>query len=296
MKKKNERLMLQASYASIGMTILLLVLKWMAFMMTNSVAVLSTLFDSLQDLMTSGINLLAVRHSVIPADKQHRFGHGKAQAIGGLVQAIVIFMSGLVLIYQSCQHWKNHDEINVFSWGMILLVVSIVLTFVLLRFQKYVIAKTDSISIRADMAHYAGDIWMNLGVIISLLFSALFKIQWLDILFGVGVGLYLCKTTYQIAKTALGMLMDTEMPTQVRQTIKKTALAFPQVVGVSNLKTRLSGSCLFIQMTVIMDKDLTLYQAHQIADKIENQLHTHFSDCEIILHLEPDSKIIPSNK
>ena len=101
--------MLQASYASIGMTILLLVLKWMAFMMTNSVAVLSTLFDSLQDLMTSGINLLAVRHSVMPADKQHRFGHGKAQAIGGLVQAIVIFMSGLVLIYQSCQHWKNHD-------------------------------------------------------------------------------------------------------------------------------------------------------------------------------------------
>ena len=290
MKTKKQKLMLKAGYASISLTVILLVLKWIAFVMTNSVAVLSTLFDSVQDLMTSGVNLLAIRQSVVPADKQHRFGHGKAQAIGGLFQAFIIFMSAVILIYQSCVHWEKHDVPDVFSYGTLLLVISIVLTFVLLRFQKYVIAKTDSISIRADMAHYAGDIWMNLGVIISLLFSALFKIQWLDILFGVGVGLYLCKTTYQIAKTALGMLMDTEMPIQVRQTIKKTALAFPQVVGVSNLKTRLSGSCLFIQMTVIMDKDLTLLQAHQTADEIETALHERFSDSEIILHLEPDQK------
>lgn len=290
MKTKNEKLMLKAGYASIGLTVVLLVLKWIAFIMTNSVAVLSTLFDSVQDLMTSGINLLAIRQSIVPADKQHRFGHGKAQAVGGLFQAIVIFVSGAILIYQSCLHWKNHDTPDVFSYGTVLLLVSIILTFILLRFQKYVVAKTDSISIRADMAHYAGDIWMNTGVIVSLFFSTVLKIQWLDILFGIGVGLYLIKTTYHIAMVAIGILMDTEMPLHIRYKIKAIVMTFDNVIKVKDLKTRQSGTCLFIQMTIVMNKDLTLSQAHQISDEIESELHHTFSDCEIIIHLEPDSK------
>ncbi len=290
MKTKNEKLMLKAGYASIGLTVVLLILKWIAFIMTNSVAVLSTLFDSVQDLMTSGINLLAIRQSIVPADKQHRFGHGKAQAVGGLFQAIVIFVSGVILIYQSCLHWKNHDTPDVFSHGTVLLLISIVLTFILLRFQKYVVAKTDSISIRADMAHYAGDIWMNTGVIVSLFFSTVLKIQWLDILFGIGVGLYLIKTTYHIAMVAIGILMDTEMPLHIRYKIKAIVMTFDNVIKVKDLKTRQSGTCLFIQMTIVMNKDLTLSQAHQISDEIESELHHTFSDCEIIIHLEPDSK------
>ena len=290
MKTKKQKLMLKAGYASISLTVILLVLKWIAFVMTNSVAVLSTLFDSVQDLMTSGVNLLAIRQSVVPADKQHRFGHGKAQAIGGLFQAFIIFMSALILIYQSCLHWEQHDVPDVFSYGTLLLVISIVLTFILINFQKYVIAKTDSISIRADMAHYSGDIWMNLGVIISLFFSTVFNIEWIDILFGIGVGLYLIKTTYQIASTAIGILMDKEMPIHIRYKIKAIALSFSNVTQIRDLKTRQSGSCLFIQMTVLMKKDLTLLQAHQTADEIETALHERFSDSEIILHLEPDQK------
>ncbi len=290
MKKEKQKLMIQASYASIGVTIILLVLKFLAFLMTNSVAVLSSLFDSIQDLTTSGINFFAVRHSIAPADKEHRFGHGKAQAIGGLVQAIIIFVSALILIFQSCQHWNNHQIPNVFSFGTILLLISILLTFLLLKFQKYVIQKTNSISIRADMAHYSGDIGMNSGVIISLLASTLFNIYWLDILFGIGVGLYLCNVTWKIAKEAVGILMDQEMPQHIQEKIKKITLSIPDVQNIKDLKTRQSGSCLFIQMVVLMNPDLTLKAAHQRSDLIECKLHEAFHDSEIILHLEPNQK------
>lgn len=220
MKKEKQKLMLQASYTSIGVTIVLLTLKFLAFISTNSVAVLSSLFDSIQDLMTSGINFLAVHHSVTPADKEHRFGHGKAQAIGGLFQAIIIFISALILMFQSCQHIQNPQVPDVFSLGTVLLIISIILTLLLLKFQRYVIKKTNSISIRADMAHYTGDIGMNLGVIASLVASTLFDIYWLDILFGIGVGLYLCKVTWEIAKEAMGILMDQELPESIQNQIK----------------------------------------------------------------------------
>ena len=290
MKKEKNKLMIQASYASIGVTILLLILKFLAFMSTNSVAVLSTLFDSIQDLMTSGINFIAVHHSITPADKDHRFGHGKAQAIGGLFQAIIIFISAIVLIFQSCQHLQNHQVPNIFSFGTVFLLFSIILTAALLKFQKYVIKMTNSISIRADMSHYTGDIWMNTGVIISLICSTLLNIYWIDILFGVGVGLYLCKVTLEIIKNAFAILMDKELPEHVQNKIKQITLSVESVNEIKDLKTRQSGSCLFIQMTVLMDPKLTLKKAHQQSDLIENKLHKVFHDSEIILHLEPDSK------
>ena len=290
MQKEKQKLMLQASYASIGVTIVLLALKFLAFVSTNSVAVLSSLFDSIQDLMTSGINFLAVHHSVAPADKEHKFGHGKAQAIGGLFQAIIIFISALILMFQSCPHWYNHQVPDVFSWGTVLLIISIILTLLLLKFQRYVIQKTNSISIRADMAHYTGDIGMNIGVILSLIASTLFDIYWLDILFGIGVGIYLCKITFKIAKEAMGILMDEEMPEHIQKQIKQIVLSIKDVQGIKDLKTRQSGSCVFIQMIVLMNPDLTLKKAHQQADLIENELYNTFPDSEIILHLEPNLK------
>ena len=290
MQNKKQKLMLRASYASIGVTFILLLLKFLAFLGTNSVAVLSSLFDSIQDLMSSGINFLAVRHSLTPADKNHRFGHGKAQAIGGLIQAVIIFISAVILIFQSCKHWHNHQVPDIFSFGTVFLLISVLLTFFLLKFQKYVIQQTNSISIRADRAHYTGDIWMNSGVILSLIFSTLFKIELIDILFGIGVGLYLCKTTWEIAQAALGILMDQEMPEYIQEQIQQIVLSVKDVQRIKDLKTRQSGSCLFIQMTVLMNQNLTLKQAHQRADIIENKLHQVFRDSEIILHLEPDLK------
>ncbi len=290
MKKENQKLMLKAGYASIGLTAAIIILKIFAFILTNSVAVLATLFDSVQDLMTSSINLFAIKQSLIPADKDHRFGHGKAQAIGGLVQAIIIFLSAIILMTQSCQHWHNHQVPDVFSFGTILLCLTIVPTILLVRFQKKVILKTNSLSIRADSTHYTGDIWMNSGVILSLIFSALFQIEWLDILFGIGVGLYLCKTTWEIAKSSIEVLMDKEMPQPIQEQIKQIVLSINSVQGIEELKTRQSGSCLFIQMKVLMNSHLTLKQAHYQSDIIEHKLKSVFHDSEIILHLEPDSK------
>ena len=172
----------------------------------------------------------------------------------------------------------------------LIILIALILTFILISFQKYVIKITNSLSIKADRTHYTGDILMNIGVILSLICSYFIKTGWLDALFGVGVGLYLIKVSYQIIHQAIGMLMDTEMPKEVRHQIKETVLTIKEIHQISDLRTRQSGNIFFIQMTLHMTASLSLKQAHQLADQVEFKIHQKYPDSEIILHLEPYSK------
>lgn len=289
MKNTHSSLMLSASWASIGVALTLILLKALAFIGTGSIAILSTLFDSVQDLMTSLINFIAVKHSIQPADKKHRFGHGKAQGIGSLIQSLIILISGGILIYTSCQRLCHQTTPTELSIGFWIIGVALILTFTLIRFQKYVVRLTGSLSIKSDMSHYTGDILMNTGVLISLICSYFIKTGWLDALFGVGVGLYLIKVSYDIISQAIEMLMDTELPQELRHKIKESVLSIKEIHQITDLKTRQSGNKIFIQMTLHMTDSITLKKAHQLADQAEYIIHTDFPDSEIILHLEPDS-------
>lgn len=290
MKKKtvqNNALMRKATFASIFTAIALIVLKFMTFVLTGSMAMLSTLLDSIQDSMTSFINFIAVKHATEPADKEHRFGHGKAQALGGAAQGIIIAIASFLLICESISRLFEPKFITDIGLGIAITAIAIVATFFLVRFQKYVIKKTNSLSIKADMLHYEGDILMNVGVIVSMVLSYYLKWTFIDSLFGIAVGIYLLHVVYTILKESVGMLMDTEMPGFVRDEITKIALSHKDVHEIYDLKTRQSGEDIFIQFCIRLDQELTLKKAHDITDELERQIRKVIPDSAVIIHPEP---------
>ncbi len=282
-----QRLTKQASIASLATAFSLIVIKGLTFFMTGSVAILSGLFDSVQDLMTSGVNYYAVKQSNEPADSHHRFGHGKAQALGGIIQGGIIVLASLFLLRESFQRLLSPQPIAHAGAAIFITLIAIVITVVLVRFQTFVIKKTNCLSIKADRAHYTGDVWMNVGVICSVIFSHFFGLLFLDALFGIGVSFYLLFVVYQILKESIAMLMDAEMPGAFRQNIKKIVLACPDVQYMADLKTRLSGDQIFIQFCIRLDENLTLRQAHVITDEIEAAILRKYPQAHIIIHPEP---------
>lgn len=283
----NNKLMKRASFASMATATALIIMKLVTYLLTGSMAMLSSLFDSIQDAMTSTVNLIAIKHATEPADNNHRFGHGKAQALGGVSQACIIAIASLFLLKESIHRLFEPQEITEIGLGIGITVVALFLTIILTRFQKYVIKKTGSLSIKADMAHYTGDILMNIGVIVSMVLSVLLKWTFVDALFGIGVAVYLFVVVYQIIQESFKMLMDTEMPPSFRKKIINLTQAFPAVLEMHDLKTRQSGDCIFIQFCVHLDKDLTLEQAHDITDEIEEAIMDQIPQAQIIIHVEP---------
>lgn len=288
--QENNRLMKQASYASVIVASTLILLKGMTFLMTGSVSIMSSLFDSIQDMMTSLVNMIAIKHATEPADKKHRFGHGKAQALGGLIQAFIIAIAAIGLLIESCRRFFYPQPIDHIKWGIVITLFAILMTLVLVRFQTVVVQKTQSLSIKTDRAHYTGDILMNVGVLVAILVSYYTGWMFLDALFGVGVAVYLGIVVCQVLKESFNMLMDTEMPTEFRKQIKEITLSFSEVITLHDLKTRQSGSVAFVQFCVHLDDTLTLRQAHDITDKIEHQIKKRFPDTAVIIHAEPERK------
>ncbi len=286
-RKQNNRLMIFSSIASLATVCILLVLKTIAFFTTNSVAILSSLFDSIQDLVTSGVNLVAIKQAVQPPDTDHRFGHGKAQGIGALIQAVIITVSALFLAAESIKHLIQHQKAHDIGFGVEVILISLILTMGLILFQNYVIKKTSSLSIKADYAHYAGDILMNIGVLLALFGNTYLNCWWMDGLFGILVSIYLLRTVWHIASESISLLMDKELDTSTRHTIHDIAMQVKGVRKISSLKTRAGGDCMFIQFNIHLDGKLSLHKAHQITDEVESKLREKYPQAEIIIHAEP---------
>ena len=284
---KNNRLMIFASVGSLATTSILLTIKTIAFIGTGSVAILSSLFDSVQDFMTAMINMVAVHQAIQPADKGHRFGHGKAQGIGCLLQAFIISISSILLLIESILHLIRADAVERIGLGVGVTLISILLTVVLVMFQNYVVRKTKALSIKADRAHYAGDSLMNLGVLVSLLASKYLGWTWVDGAFGIAVAIYLFWTVYGVMQEACGMLMDQELSLEVRNDVRQLALSVPLVKNVSSLRTRECGNKQFVQFNVQFDGQVTLQVVHDQIDKIEQVIWHKYPDMEVIIHAEP---------
>ena len=285
--KTQNKWMFSASLASVTTAVLLIILKSVAFLVTGSMAMLSSLFDSIQDFMTSMVNMIAIRHAVIPADKHHRFGHGKAQGIGSLIQACIIVMAALFLIKESVGYLIFGKKVVDFELGVWVSGIAIIITLCLLILQTWVVKQTGSLCIKTDKTHYTGDIFMNIGVIISLWLSSSMGWMWIDGAFGIAVGLYLLYAMIHILQEAFAMLMDRELPEAMRNKIKSVALSVPKVLNVSKLKTRQAGSCIFIQFVVQFDGKISLDLAHAYIDKIESKLLKLYPGAEIMIHAEP---------
>lgn len=281
---ESGKLMRWATYASVAVAIVLIIIKIMAYLLTGSVAILSSLIDSFLDFLASGINLFAVRHSLVPADHDHRYGHGKAEAIAGLAQSAFIVGSALFLIFEAINRFSHQQVLENGMVGIGVMLITIALTGLLVKFQRYVVKKTGSIAITADSLHYAGDLLLNLSVIVALILSIYLDWQIADPIFALMIALYILRSAWVIGKQSLAQLMDQELPDEVREEIKAIALQHPEVLNLHELRTRSSGRQYFFQLHLEMDGELKLKEAHQIANAVEIEICKAFPNAEVIIH------------
>lgn len=290
MPAESASLIRWATYASVSVAVFLITVKLIAWGRSDSVSLLATLVDSVLDAFASIINLIAVRHALTPADKEHRFGHGKAEALAGLSQSLFIAGSSLFLLLEAAQAFVNPAEIKHAFSGIAVMAISIVATLGLVSFQHYVIKKTRSVAIRADALHYKSDILVNCAVILALWLSTM-GLNIFDPIIGGLIACYILYSVWSIVSISLDQLMDRELSDEVRTKIKQLVLAHPQSSGIHDLRTRHSGTMTFIQFHLEIEDNLTLVQAHNVSDEIELELLKIYPDSEIIIHIDPKSVV-----
>jgi len=286
-------LMRLATYASVSVAVSLIVAKLIAWFWTDSVSLLATLIDSTLDAAAAIINMIAVRHALAPADKEHRFGHGKAEALAGLAQAMFIAGSAGFLVLEAFARFFRPQQPQNIEVGIGIMIFSIVATLGLLTIQKHVINKTNSTAIKADSLHYKTDLYVNASVILALILAA-YGWAGFDAVFAIGIGIFILYSAWEIVQHAIHDLMDHELSDEEREQIKNIILVHPKVRGMHDLRTRQSGVTYFIQFHLELDDSLLLKAAHFIADEVEASLLVTYPNAEIIIHEDPASLTEPT--
>lgn len=284
---ETHRLKRLAALASVLVATVLIVAKAAAYLATGAVSLLSSLIDSLLDLAASILNLVAVRQAAQPADREHRFGHGKAEALAGLAQAAFVCGSAAFLAFQAGERLLHPKAISNSTVGIAVMVGSIVLTFLLVLYQRFVVRRTGSVAIAADSMHYRADLLVNASVILAILVSANFGWQSADPLFAIAIAGYIVWGVYGIFKQSMAALMDRELPDEDRHRIRCIAEAHPEVISIHDLRTRFSGTQSFIQFHLELDGHLSLIEAHEIADAVMLDVEQAFPNAEVLIHEDP---------
>ena len=282
------RLMRRATYASIAVALAMIAVKLVAWLMTDSVSLLSSLLDSLLDGAASLVNLVAVQQALVPPDREHRFGHGKAEPLASLGQAAFIAGSAVLLLIEALQHLLRPQPISNTGLGLVVMIFAIIVTLALVTFQRRVVRRTASLIVSADEMHYRADLVLNGSVMVSLLATTWLGWVYLDPAFGAAIGFWIIYGAWRVANKAILQLMDHELPDEARGRIRQIALGHSEVRSVHDLRTRASGPTAFIQIHLEMNGDLTLTEAHRISDAVEADILAAFPRAEVMIHQDPE--------
>ena len=283
-----RRLMRRATFLAVTAASLLIAGKLGAWFVTDSVSLLSSLADSVMDMLASLINLFAVRQALQPPDREHRFGHGKAEPLAGLGQALFITASAIFLIVEAVGRILDPEPIARAPVGIGVMGFAILVTSALVIYQRRVVRLTGSTAIKADSLHYASDILMNVGVIAALALAMTLGWQLADPIIALAIAGVIIHAAFRVALGAIEQLMDREFPDEDRERIRKIVLEHPEVLDCHDLRTRRSGIDSFIQVHVEMDSSLTLLRAHEISDAVEARIREAFPYAEVLIHADPE--------
>lgn len=278
---------------------ILILIKALAWWQTGSVTLLATMTDSLVDLLASLTNVLVLRFALRPADDEHRFGHGKAESLAALAQSAFIAGSAVFLLLHGFQRLAEPVDLNNGEFGLAISVISIALTAFLVWYQHRVVKITQSPAIAADSLHYKTDLLMNVAIMMALGLNML-GFVYADALFAIGISFYILFSAIKMQWEASQTLLDHALPAEEVAQINQIAQDAPNVIGVHDVWTRRVGVVRFIQLHLELDDSLTLLEAHDIADQLENRILAAFPQAEIIIHQEPTSvvqreKLVNSN-
>ncbi|MFV3368797.1 cation diffusion facilitator family transporter [Pseudomonas sp. NY15435] len=286
----HAHLMRLATFASLGVATTLIVAKAIAWWLSGSVSLLAGLTDSLLDGAASFLNLLAVHYAIRPADDDHRYGHGKAESLSGLAQALFIAVSAVLVGAQAIDRLQHPEPVEAAGWGIAVMILSLALTACLLMVQGYVVKITGSNAIRADSLHYRSDLLLNSSILVALVLAN-FGWQQMDAIFGLGIAFYILWSSFQIAKESVAVLMDEELPPDVSTRMLELVQAVPGVLGAHDLRTRISGTHWFVQLHLELPGSLTLLKAHQLCDEAVLAIHKEFPRAEVLVHADPQEVV-----
>ncbi|HHL2711076.1 TPA: CDF family cation-efflux transporter FieF [Yersinia enterocolitica] len=294
MDPQYARLVKAAALSATVLASILLIIKIFAWWHTGSVSLLAALVDSLVDLAASLTNLFVVRYSLQPADEEHTFGHGKAESLAALAQSMFISGSALFLFLTGFQHLASPEPLQDPSFGIWVTLIALFSTLILVTFQRWVVRKTQSQAIRADMLHYQSDVMMNGAILIALALSW-YGFHRADALFALGIGVYILYSALRMGYEAVQALLDRALPDDERQEIINIVTSWPGVIGAHDLRTRQSGPTRFIQLHLEMEDMLPLMEAHILADQVERALLHRFPGADILIHQDPTA-VVPKER
>lgn len=277
----------RAALASVSAAIFLGLLKGYAAWTTGSVAMLGSLADSLLDLIASLVTLFGVHVAAQPADEDHRFGHGKAEALAALFQVAVITVSAIGVLWRAIMRFADGALTTKVEDGIIVSVIAIAVTLALTAYQRHVVRRTQSLAISTDKAHYESDLLLNLAVIVALVLEYYAGLTGADPAFGVAIAVWLLFGAFRASFEAVNQLMDREWPEDKRRSFVEAVGRHPEIRGMHDLRTRTSGAHDFVQFHMALDPHMTVQAAHDIVDRVEHDLIAQFPGTEILIHIDP---------
>jgi ferrous-iron efflux pump FieF len=289
-QSERGKLTARAAFASIAMAVVLIALKTWAAYRTDSTAMLGSLADSGLDLVASLIVLLGVRIAAQPADYDHRFGHGKAEALAALVQVILISLSAVFIGFRAVQRLLSGAQTADAELGIGVSVIAMVLTIALITYQRHVVKQTGSLAIGTDRLHYSSDLLLNGSVIVALALDQFANLTGADAVFGLLIALWLAFGAWRASSHALDQLMDREWPDERREEFLAAAKEYPELAGLHDFRTRSSGTHYFAQFHVWVPADWSVQEAHDRLDRVEEELQKRFPDTEILIHVDPEGQ------
>lgn len=281
----------RAAAASVATAIFLIALKTYAAVETGSVAMLGSLADSVMDLVASLVTLLGVTVAAIPADREHRFGHGKAESLAALVQVGIISVSAVGIAWRAAERLVEGEATADAEYGIAVSLIAIAATFALLAYQRHVIRQTASVAIETDHIHYQSDLLLNLSVIAALVLDQYVGLTGADPVFGLGIAAWLGWNAWRASRTAVNQLMDREWDEERRRRFVAVAARHPEGRGIHDLRTRSSGTRDFAQFHIWVDPQMTVARAHDVMDEIEAELAREFPGVEVLIHLDPEGQV-----
>lgn len=282
----NDNLLRLTTYASVLTALVLVLAKVFAWGSSGSLSVLASLIDSIMDGAASIISLVAVRYALVPADDEHRFGHGKAESLAGLGQAMFITGSAIFLLFHSVDRILHPRVIEQVDIAVVVMAFSVFATVGLIALQRYTIRRTQSVAIKADSLHYMADLLTNVGIIAALLLTQ-FGWPMVDPILAIIIAFYVLYSAWEIVREAANDLLDHELSEEVQQKILSVVKSHQDIKGVHDLRTRQSGRNKIVQFHVEVDRDLPLWKAHDVVEKVEQHLLSVYPELDVIVHQDP---------
>ena len=280
----DEKLLKTSTYASIAVAGFLFLIKSIAWIATESVSMQASLVDSLVDSFASLINFFALRSALVPADEEHRFGHGKIEAIASQGQSVFIAGTAIWIIFEAINKIISPEPITNAPLGISVTIITIIITFALVIFQQYVFKKTNSTIIKADKLHFKSDLLLNLSVLFSFILQQSIDCLYIDPICGLLIGIYIIHTSWKIAKESFDILIDKELPSDKKNQIAEIIKSHPKVKGMHDFKTRSSGKDCFVQVHIELDGNISLKRAHNISNEITKKICNSFANMHVIIH------------